>query len=84
MLIHFTDRPSDSPFVERIWRSHSERAGAFQSIATCHWDMVVSRLRDRTTLTLHVPETRATLAELPPDGQWFEPRLVRLILMREW
>ncbi len=25
----FEDRPSDSPLVERIWRSHSERAGTF-------------------------------------------------------
>jgi hypothetical protein len=36
--------------------------------------MVVSRLRGRTTLTLHGPETTATLAELPPDGQWFGVR----------
>jgi proteic killer suppression protein len=27
MLINFEDRSSDSPFVERVWRSHSERAG---------------------------------------------------------
>ncbi len=27
MMLTFEDRLSNSPFVERIWRSHSERAG---------------------------------------------------------
>ena len=29
MFIIFEDRLSDSPFVERVWRCHSERAGTF-------------------------------------------------------
>jgi len=30
MLISFDDnRLSDSPFIERVWRAHSERAGLF-------------------------------------------------------
>lgn len=74
MLITFTDRPSDSPFVERIWRSHSEQAGVFHSIATCHWDLVITRLEGRTTLTVHGPETKATMADLPPQGEWFGVR----------
>ena len=28
MLITFADRPSDSPFIERVWRSHSDQARA--------------------------------------------------------
>jgi len=32
MLLNFEDRPSDSPFVERIWRPRRERAGTFSSI----------------------------------------------------
>lgn len=74
MLITFADRSSDSPFVERVWRSHSERAGVFHSIATCHWDVVVTRLRGRTTLTVHGPETKATLADCPAEGEWFGVR----------
>src|SRR6185503_1464242 len=74
MLITFADRPSDSPFVERVWRSHSERAGVFHSVATCHWDMVVTRLEGRTTLTVHGPETKATMAECPAQGEWFGVR----------
>lgn len=70
MLIAFEDRPSDSPVVERVWRSHSERAGTFLSMASCHWVMVVTRLQGRTFLTVRGPETRATPADCPADGEW--------------
>jgi len=69
-LITFEDRPSDSPVVERVWRSCSERAGAFLSMATCNWTMVVTRLAGRVSLTVRGPETRATWAHCPADGEW--------------
>ena len=74
MLLVFDDRPSDSPFVERIWRSHSERAGTFHSIAACHWEMVVTRHEGKTSLTVRGPETRATMADCPAYGEWFAIR----------
>ena len=74
MFIVFEDRPSDSPFVERVWRSHSVRAGTFVSIAACHWEMVVTRRAGRTCLTVRGPETRATPADCPADGEWFGVR----------
>ena len=70
-LISFNDRPSDSPFIERVWRSHSDRAGMFHSIATCHWVMVVTRLEGKSYLTVRGPETKATLADCPAQGEWF-------------
>lgn len=70
MLITFDDRSSDSPVVERVWRSHSERAGTFLSMAACNWVMVVTRLAGRTSMTVHGPETRATSADCPADGEW--------------
>jgi hypothetical protein len=70
-LITFADRTSDSPFIERVWRSHSDRAGAFHSIATCHWVMVVTRLRGKISLTVRGPETKATMADCPAQGEWF-------------
>src|SRR5215216_5766315 len=57
------DRPSDSPFVERVWRAHSERAGTFLSVASSHCEMVVTRHRGRIKVTLRGPETRATTIE---------------------
>jgi len=71
VFITFDDRPSDSPFVERVFRSRSERAGTFLSMAASQWMMVVTKVAGRTTLTIRGPETRATLAECPADGEWF-------------
>ena len=70
MFLIFGDRPSDSPVVERIWRSHSERAGTFLSVAASHWEMVVTRHEGKTFLTVRGPETRATTADCPAEGDW--------------
>lgn len=67
-MIAFQDRLSDSPLVERVWCSRSERPGRFLSIAQSSFEMVVSRHRGRTTL--RGPETRAITAELPAEGEW--------------
>lgn len=64
------ERASDSPYVQRVWRSQSERAGDFLSIAESHWEMVVTRYQGRTTLTMRGPETRATTAYCPAGGEW--------------
>jgi AraC-like DNA-binding protein len=66
----FEDRPSDSPLVERVWRSRSERAGTFLSVAAGHCEMVLTRHRGKAFLTLRGPETRATMADCPADGEW--------------
>lgn len=70
VLITFNDRSSDSSVVERVWRSCSDHGGTFHSMAACNWVMVVTRLEGRTHLTVRGPETRATSAECPPEGEW--------------
>lgn len=71
MLIFDEDRPSDSPFVERIWRCHSEGSAPFLSIAASRYELVVSRLAGNVTLTVRGPETRATpVGDCPGEGQW--------------
>ncbi len=42
----------------------------FHSIAACNWEMAVTRHRGRTFLTVRGPETRATAAECPAEGEW--------------
>jgi hypothetical protein len=64
------DRLSDSPLVERVWTAQSERAGHFLSVAAEHSEIVVSRLRGQTFITIRGPETSATTAECPADGDW--------------
>jgi len=60
MIFTFDERPSDSPFVERIWCAQSERAGDFLSVAASHWEMVVSNYHGQTIMTVRGPETKAT------------------------
>jgi len=84
-VLAFTDRLSDSPFVDRVWRSRSEQGGPFVSIAQSHFEIAVTRHRGRTSVTLRGPETVATAAECPSEGEWlgirfrlgtFMPRLI--------
>jgi AraC-like DNA-binding protein len=70
MIFTFEERPSDSPFVEQIWRAHSERAGWFISVAASHWEMVVTRQYGKTILTVRGPETKATPLHCSADGEW--------------
>ena len=68
--ILFEDRLSDSPLVERVWRCRSERGGKFISMAASHFEMVVTRLRGKSFLTVRGPETKATILDCPEDGEW--------------
>src|SRR5207253_1421034 len=69
MILDFEDRLSDSPLVETIWRSRSERGGPFVSIAQTHFEMAVTRHRGLTFITLRGPETRATPADGPAEAR---------------
>jgi AraC-like DNA-binding protein len=69
-LLNVDSRPSDSLFVETIWRSRSYQAGRFLSTASSHWEMIVSRYEGRLYLAIRGPETRPTVAHCPPDGEW--------------
>jgi AraC-like DNA-binding protein len=71
MEFNFEERQSDSPLVETVWRTQSERAGTFTSIAASHWEMVVTRLNGRTSITVRGPETKATPADCPPEAEVF-------------
>ncbi len=70
MVLAFSDRLSDSPFVDRIWRSRSDLGGPFVSIAQSHFEIAITRHRGRTSVTLRGPETGATAAECPSEGEW--------------
>jgi AraC-like DNA-binding protein len=72
MIFFDEDRPSDSPFVERVWRCHSEGADPFLSIAVSRCELVVSKLQGKIGVTMRGPETRATqMGDCPGGGEWF-------------
>lgn len=67
----FDERPSNSPFVEKIWWTQSEQPGSFISQAASQWEMVVTKYQGKTTFTVRGPETKATPADCPPDAEFF-------------
>lgn len=71
MDLIFEERPSDSPLVETIWRSHSEHASSFISMADSHYGMVIAKFRGKTVVTVRGPETKATLAQELPEAEYF-------------
>jgi hypothetical protein len=75
MRFIFEERPSDSPFVETIWRTQSERAGTFISQAASHWEVVVTRHEGKSVFTVRGPETKAT----PMDVHWTDAEFFGVI-----
>ncbi len=71
MIFTFEERPSDSPFVERIWRTQSERTGDFLSVAASQWELVVSKYHGETTVTVRGPETKVTSLHVTLVGSEF-------------
>jgi Helix-turn-helix domain len=74
MLIIFEERPSESPFIERVWQCQSTAEGPFLSMAEGRLELVVTRLPGLTMVTIRGPETRATTVHCPPNGRWFAIR----------
>jgi hypothetical protein len=74
VLLQFEDRASDSPFVERVWRSRSVSAGLFHSMAEPNLELVFARVGGAAQAVLRGPVTRASLAPCPADGEWLAMR----------
>ncbi|NMB88260.1 MAG: helix-turn-helix transcriptional regulator [Chloroflexi bacterium] len=71
MIFDFDTRGSELPLVQSIWRSRSEGGGSFISTATSQWEMVVTQQKDHLTLSVRGPETRASLAPVPVEAEFF-------------
>jgi hypothetical protein len=67
MFLAFEDRRSDSPFVERVWRCHSQGGGgAFYSRAEGNLELVVTRVPSWVFVTLRGPVTKASRVDARP------------------
>jgi hypothetical protein len=67
----FQERLSDAPFVERVWRTQSQSAGSFISLAASQWEMVVTNYCGKTTFTIRGPATKASFVDFPAGAQYF-------------
>jgi hypothetical protein len=70
-VFRFDEARLDSAICGRIWRSQSEPVESFTSVAAAHWEMAVIRQYGRTSVFVRGPETRASLAAVPPDAEFF-------------
>jgi helix-turn-helix protein len=67
----FDERSANSSFVDMVWRTHSERAGTFTSVAVSNWEMVITTFNGKTMITARGPETKASEADFPADAEFF-------------
>lgn len=75
MAIAFDTRPSESPDIECVWRSHSDADNRMTSVATAHWTLVAWRAAREWRVAVQGPETGATSAPVPPDTEFVGIRL---------
>jgi AraC-like DNA-binding protein len=70
-MFDIDSRPSDSPLVESIWRTTSgQNPGTFTSVASSSCELVITRQRGRTWITVRGPETSATPAPIPEEAEF--------------
>jgi helix-turn-helix protein len=68
MGLEIESRPSDSPYIERVWRSRSSDVHQMTSIATAHWDLVFWQHRGQVSVAVRGPEPKAGPAPVPEDS----------------
>jgi len=70
MFVVYDERSSDSPFVDKVWRSRSGESGELLSVAASRVEIVIARVRSRTLVTVRGPETKPGLLHYPGDAEW--------------
>nr|MCU0480816.1 AraC family transcriptional regulator [Anaerolineae bacterium] len=70
-IFEFEERPSDSPYVDVVWRTDSQGIGGeFISIAESRWGMVITREQGGITITVMGAETQASIAAIPENADF--------------
>lgn len=65
MGLRYEERLSDSPFIERIWRTQSAGRFYFTSTAISHWFMALWTQEGQTRIAIHGPKTFSMIAPVP-------------------
>src|SRR6187402_2782841 len=72
MVFNFESRQSDSSYVDFLWQTRTHQVGpSFNSTAGTNWEIVLTRMQDKTTLTVRGPETKASPADVPENAEIF-------------
>jgi hypothetical protein len=71
LSIEAENRPSDSPYVERVYRCEGIVAPArMRSIANAHWELAFAEIRGHVHVSVRGPETLPFSVPVDPDGCW--------------
>lgn len=71
LSIENESRASDSPYIERVYRSDGVLAATrMHSIASTHWELAFAESRGRLRVAVRGPETRPTSVMADPDIRW--------------
>jgi len=70
-IFDIEERRPGSAIADKVWRARSEPVATFTSVASTHWEMVVTRHKGRTALIVRGPEVRATVMPVPQDTEFF-------------
>lgn len=71
MPLENEDRPSDSLYVHRVWRSRASGVARMTSIATSNWELVFWKHEGRVYAAVRGPETTASSADVPDGSESF-------------
>lgn len=71
MFLKIQQRPSDSPYIERVWTCHSNGGGLMTSVASATWDLCIWEHAGEMHVTVHGPETRVTRVPVPEGAEFF-------------
>lgn len=71
MGLETESRPSDSPYIDRVWGSRNTDLDHMMSIAASTWDLVICEQRGRVGVFVHGPESMASPAPVPEDATFF-------------
>mgnify|MGYP000297354557 CR=1 FL=1 len=70
MDFDFDEYQPDSDFINTVWRTRSEQVNSFMSRAVSHWELVITKQRGKTAMSLVGPITRAYLTPVPPNAEF--------------
>jgi len=70
MIVNLSTQPIESAFVQVVYGAHSVGGGSFVSTAASNWEMVITKQKGKSTLSLRGPETKASPALIPDDAEF--------------
>ena len=70
MIVDHDTRPSDAPFVQAVYQARSIGGGSFVSTAASNWEMVITKQKEKITLSIRGPETKASPSPIPTDAEF--------------